>query len=135
MTMQLSSGLMEALVAEARRAHPDECCGLLLGQGDTVTGVLPAANVHPAPSTHFEIDPASLIAAYRVAREGGREVLGYYHSHPAGPPEPSLADRITAAPDDRVWAIVGREGGGWAVRLWRATPAGFVALPSETPTG
>lgn len=130
MTVQLSSAVAEALVAEAQTACPHECCGLLLGHGNTVTAIQPALNVHPTSATHFEIDPATLIAAHRAERAGGPQVLGCYHSHPAGPPEPSNADRAMAARDNRVWAIVGRGEGGWTVRLWRTTEAGFVALPS-----
>ena len=63
----------------------------------------------PDPETHFEIDPQALIDAHRAARAGGPQVLGYYHSHPAGEPEPSATDRAMAAGDGRMWAIMGRD--------------------------
>lgn len=135
MAVQLSSAVAEALVAEAQAAYPHECCGLLLGYGDIVAAIQPALNVHPAPATHFELDPATLIAAHRTERAGGPEVLGCYHSHPVGPPEPSNADQVMAARDNKVWAIVGRGEGGWLVRLWCTTEAGFVPLPSLGLTG
>jgi proteasome lid subunit RPN8/RPN11 len=129
MTVQLTSALKEALVAQAEAVAPHECCGLLLGTGQTITAIQPAPNVHPTPAIHFEVDPATLIAAHRTARAGGPQVLGYYHSHPAGPPEPSVTDRAMAPRDNKVWAIVGRGEAGWTMRFWRASEAGFVALP------
>jgi proteasome lid subunit RPN8/RPN11 len=135
MTVQLTSALKEALVAQAEAVAPHECCGLLLGAGHTITAIQPASNVHPTPATHFEIEPATLIAAHRAARAGRPQVLGYYHSHPAGPAEPSLIDRAMATWDGKVWAIVGRGEGGWTVRFWRASEAGFVALPSASTSG
>ena len=127
----MTSGGLATLLEEAARAHPRECCGLLLGEGDVVREVRPAANVHAAPERHFEIDPAALIAAHRAARAGGPALLGYYHSHSAGPPEPSATDRAAASGDGRIWAIVGQG----AVRLWRDLPEGFEALPLRVAPG
>lgn len=115
---------LDHLLAAASDAHPHECCGLLLGEGTTITHAQPTANVHPDPARHFEIDPHALIAAHRAARSGGPQVIGYYHSHPTGDPSPSATDRASAAHDGRVWAIVaGRE-----VRFFRDGEEGFVAL-------
>ena len=121
----IGPGFLDRLHADAARAHPQECCGLLLGTGRRITALLPARNVHPAPLTHFEIDPQTLIDAHRAARAGGPQVLGYYHSHPSGPPRPSATDAAMAAGDGRIWAIVG-EGD---VTFWRDGRNGFEALP------
>lgn len=111
--------------AAAAAAHPREACGILLGTGTRIVAAREAANVHPAPDTHFEIDPQALIDAHRQARAGGAQVLGYFHSHPSGPPEPSATDRASAAGDGRVWAII---AGADDVRFWRDCPEGFVPL-------
>ena len=122
--MQVSQAILTQLRAHAATTHPLECCGLLLGEGEQITAALPAANVHPAPRTHFEIDPAALIAAHRAARAGGPQIIGYYHSHPHGPPDPSATDQAEAAGDGRVWAIIG-DG---EIRLWRDAQSGFERL-------
>ena len=124
MTPKLSSALVEDLMSEAESAHPLECCGILLGTDDCIAQIRPAANVHPTPETHFEIDPQALIDAHRAVRSGGPQVMGYYHSHPSGPPEPSATDRAQATGDGRVWAIIGEGRVGW----WRDAPAGFEPL-------
>lgn len=124
MEFEVSSALIERLLAEAQAAYPLEACGLLLGQDGRIEGLHPCGNVHPEPARHFEIDPQALIDAHRTARAGGPEIIGYYHSHPSGLPEPSATDRAHATGDGRVWAIVGEGTVGW----WRDTIDGFVPL-------
>jgi proteasome lid subunit RPN8/RPN11 len=127
MPAQVSSDVVERLLAEAGSAHPQECCGLLLGSGDAITAIRPARNVHPDPARRFEIDPQALVDAYREAREGGPQVLGYYHSHPNGVAEPSATDRSLAAGDGAIWAIIA----AGRITLWRSGDAGFAKLPYE----
>ncbi|MFC0588513.1 M67 family metallopeptidase [Novosphingobium aquiterrae] len=131
MGIELTSGVHATLLEEAARAHPFECCGLLLGQGVRIERAVPAANVHPDPARHFEIDPAALITAHKAERSGGAQLLGYYHSHPNGRADPSPSDRAQAAGDGRLWAIVANE----AVLVWRDTAAGFQALPLRLVEG
>jgi proteasome lid subunit RPN8/RPN11 len=124
MPMELSSELDRLLLDHAAAAHPYEACGLLLGFGEGVERATLCANVHETPATHFEIDPQALIDAHRAARGGGLQVLGYWHSHPAGPPEPSVTDRAHGTGDGRVWAIVGEGRVGW----WVDAKSGFEPL-------
>ena len=123
--IEVSSAVIEALLGEARGSGAHECCGLLLGQGGSIRAVSPARNIHPEPRTRFELDPATLIAAHRAAREGGPEVLGYYHSHPNGLPRPSATDAAAASGDGRIWAIIARG----EVTFWQDTANGLAALP------
>lgn len=111
--------------AAADAAHPLEACGILLGEGTRITESCETANVHPAPATHFEIDPQALIDAHRAARSGGLAVIGYFHSHPAGEAVPSATDRACAVGDGKVWAIITADD----VRCWMDGEQGFVALP------
>ena len=132
MEIAVTSGVIATLIEEAAQAMPRECCGLLLGQGQTIVEARPCANVHPQPERHFEIDPVALIAAHRAARSGaGPQVLGYYHSHPTGSAEPSATDRAMTSGDGRVWAIAA----GGMVRWWRDGAQGFEALPTRIIDG
>ena len=128
MEIEVSSGVVATIVAQASAALPREACGLLLGAGDVVDSVAACANVHPMPETQFEIDPQALIDAHRAARAGGPQVLGYWHSHPSGPPAPSATDRSHATGDGRVWAIVAFDRAGGRVGWWRDTERGFEPL-------
>ena len=75
------------------------------------------------------VRPAAFVAerdAHRAARQGGPEVLGYYHSHPTDQAEPSATDRAMASGDGRVWAVVAAGD----VTFWRDDEDGFVKLSS-----
>ncbi len=131
MTLKVTSGAIATLLEEAAKAAPLECCGLLLGRAARIEEARPAANVAPDPLRHFEIDPAALFAAHRAARDGGPELIGYYHSHPDGHPLPSATDCEHASGDNRVWAIIAVG----EVRFWRDGESGFAALSYEPVAG
>lgn len=113
-TVHLPLGRRDRLVAEARRACPEECCGLLEGvrEGEEVTvlALHPAANVADDPKTGFLIDPVLHLRLARVLRGTGREIVGCYHSHPAGRAEPSARDREGGGEAGFVWIIAGVAG-------------------------
>jgi len=109
MTIEVTSGALATLRAEAKQAAPQECCGLLLGHDSRIDTIVAAANVSDTPEVRFEIDPLALLSAHKAARSGGRQVLGYYHSHPTGHPLPSATDCEHSTGDLRVWAIVARD--------------------------
>jgi proteasome lid subunit RPN8/RPN11/predicted GIY-YIG superfamily endonuclease len=115
---------LQALLEHARRDHPHEACGLLFGEEGRIAEARPCANVAAQPERSFEIDPQALIDAHRAERGGEPKLVGYYHSHPAGPLEPSATDREHATGDGRVWAIAARG----EVRLWRDGDDGFEPL-------
>ncbi|MAM39716.1 MAG: peptidase [Erythrobacter sp.] len=127
MKLEVSTAILDAMLAEAARAHPCECCGILFGEGDTITAIAPAANVHPGPESHFEINPQALVDAHRDARAGGPQVLGYYHSHPNGLARPSATDEAMATGQRLIWAIIA----AGRVTFWREGDARFAALPYE----
>jgi desampylase len=131
MTLEVTSGAIATLLSEAAEAAPRECCGLLLGSGERIDTVVPAANVSPQPLTRFEIDPAALLAAHKAARAGGPQVLGYFHSHPSGHPVPSATDCEHSTGDCRIWAIVA----GGEVAFWRDSEKGFVTLSCRIVEG
>ena len=127
MTLEVSSDVLDALLREAADAHPRECCGILLGEGVAITAGRAARNVHPTPETHFEIEPQALVDAHRAARQGGPQVVGYYHSHPNGLARPSDTDRAMASGEGAIWAIIA----AGRVTFWREGDARFAALPYE----
>jgi proteasome lid subunit RPN8/RPN11 len=111
------------MLAHAAAIAPREACGLLWGAGARIDRAEPAANVSDQPERAFEIDPATLLAAQRLARRGGAGVAGWYHSHPSGSVEPSARDAEGASREPgRVWVIVA-DGRAAA---WQACPGGPV---------
>jgi proteasome lid subunit RPN8/RPN11 len=85
---------------EAQAAFPEECCGILLGviHEDTrlVMQMTRCRNVRAGDGRRYAIDPKDLVAAQRDARARGFEILGFYHSHPGQPAEPSRTDLAEA---------------------------------------
>lgn len=124
MALEVPKKAIEAIVAHAAQAAPQEACGLLLGDGNRVLEARHTANVAPDKTRHFEIDPQALIEAHRAARNGGPQVIGYYHSHPSGSAEPSATDRANAAHDGKIWAIAAAGD----IRFWRDGEEGFEPL-------
>jgi proteasome lid subunit RPN8/RPN11 len=75
------------MVAHARSAYPNECCGAMLGsadgEGKVVRIAMPLENAFAgAQASRYELRPQDLIAADRAAREKGMDLVGIYHSHP-----------------------------------------------------
>jgi proteasome lid subunit RPN8/RPN11 len=105
----------ERLKRLAEVAYPEEFCAILLGRrrGERVrvAQVLPVTNVHDRPRRAYAIATTELIAAQRQARERKLEIVGFAHSHPDHPAEPSATDRELAYWPACVWGIVGVDGG------------------------
>ena len=114
MKLHLPDPLRARIVAEARAAFPNECCGLIEGEraGDTirVLALHPTANLADDPACGFEIDPAVHIRLRCVLRGTGRSVVGCYHSHPNGRPTPSERDRASGCEQGFVWLIAAVAG-------------------------
>jgi len=122
MAVSISRELIESILDAAQASPAREICGLLLGQGETVTAIVPAANVAAEPERRFEIDPAVLIGAHRHARSGGPAVLGHYHSHPSGDVAPSHRDAEMAHADGALWLIC---DAARRYRLWQSAAGGL----------
>jgi len=106
------------MIAHARGEAPAECCGVLLGAGDEIVDALPARNIAETPATRYLLDPQDHFNAIREARRRGVEVVGFYHSHPRSPAEPSPTDKAEANCPGYVYVIVGLGGAEPDVRAF-----------------
>jgi proteasome lid subunit RPN8/RPN11 len=124
--VRIASGARSLVLAHAERAYPSECCGALLGRASTETGgttILRAAPLRNEAADHadrrFVIGSAATRAAERDAGRDGLEVVGFYHSHPDHPAEPSPSDVSQAWPW-YAYVIVGVHAGeAGPARAWR----------------
>jgi proteasome lid subunit RPN8/RPN11 len=66
----------------------------------------------------FLIDPRDYAAVDREARAEGLEILGFYHSHPNHPAEPSKYDHDMAMPDQSYVIVSIQEGRAADFRSW-----------------
>lgn len=106
MRVTIRQSIVDQLLVWAREAAPQECCGLLFGRAGCIERAQCAANVSDTPTQSFEIDPAALFEAQRLARADGPRLIGYFHSHPGGDTAPSRADAAGAGDENRLWLIV-----------------------------
>lgn len=116
------------VVEHARRGKPYEVCGVLGGRRGRESGVrmaVPVENVSETPRTNYLMEPESQLEAIDEVEEGGLEVVGFYHSHPAGPEEPSETDAARANWPDHSYVIVSLGGEEPFVGSWRWTGEEF----------
>lgn len=107
--------------AHGADAYPDECCGVLLGPGDgAVTESWRLDNSTDLERRRrFLIGPDDYRRADARAEARGLEIVGFYHSHPDHPAEPSAFDLAHAWPN-LSYAIVSIRGGvPREMRSWR----------------
>ena len=109
MGLALNPNQVDQIIAHAREASPQECCGLIGGliEGRAQT-IYRARNVAGDPLTSYEAAPEDLFAAQRAMRERGEQLLAIYHSHPrSADPQPSATDVRLAYYPSAVYLIVG----------------------------
>ena len=96
------------------RQVPLEACGLLAGKQDRVEEVIPVHNQAQSP-VRFRMDPYEQLWAFDWIESNGLELLGIFHSHPAGPETVSATDIAEAAYEvvHLIWAPV---HDGWQAR-------------------
>jgi proteasome lid subunit RPN8/RPN11 len=105
MTITVSPTQLDEIRRHGEADYPHECCGLLIGSfaadGRKVTEeVVPISNAREeaAKRNRFLIAPEDLLRGEKHARNSGRDVVGFYHSHPDHPAVPSAFDLEHAWP-------------------------------------
>ncbi|VTT88195.1 Proteasome-associated protease Rpn11 [Halorubrum sp. DM2] len=85
-----------------------------------------ADNVAETPQIRYRIDPEEQLELLEEIEAAGLDVVGFYHSHPTGPTEPSETDAAEATWPDRSYVICALDGypfvGSWR---WRADAEAF----------
>ena len=108
MPLKIGAGDVGHIHDHAKEAYPEECAGALVGMD--VEGMKIVVDVWRAENTHeeersrrFLIGPLRIKEFEERAAERDMDVLGFYHSHPDHPAEPSEYDREHAWPG---WSYV-----------------------------
>jgi proteasome lid subunit RPN8/RPN11 len=97
----------DAIVAHAKRDHPDEACGVVAGPegSDTPTRFVPMVNAAGSP-TFYEFDSTELLALYKDMDRRGEEPVVVYHSHTATEAYPSRTDIGLASEPNAHYVLV-----------------------------
>ncbi|MHA3701327.1 Mov34/MPN/PAD-1 family protein [Jatrophihabitans sp. YIM 134969] len=105
--LTISAELRDAMVAHARRDHPDEACGVIAGPegSDTPTRFVPMTNAERSP-TFYRFDPTEQLQLYKQMDANDEEVVVVYHSHTATEAYPSRTDVSYAGEPNAHYVLV-----------------------------
>lgn len=141
--LHVARSAFESMVAQAEAGYPNEVCGVLAGRDERtdssddrtdpsedrhVTAVHAVPNVADHPRTEYRMAPEEQLAAIDAVEDAGRDLVGFYHSHPAGPAGPSPTDEARATWPGYVYAIVSLEGEDPELGAWEWTGEAFEEL-------
>ena len=137
MMLRLSREVETAIREAGAAAWPNECCGILFGrEADgrrAVEAAKPIVNAREDGEQYhrFLITAEDMLQAELEARRSGREILGFYHSHPDHPAKPSDYDREHALPGYTYLILQVEQGRPAALTGWQLRPdrEAFVSEP------
>ncbi len=112
--LALSKRHWHEMLDHVEKQVPLEACGLLAGKNDQVAKVILVRNQAQSP-VRFVMDPYEQIQAFDWIESNGLDLLGIFHSHPAGPETASVTD-IAEAAYEVVQLIWSRKESRWQVR-------------------
>ena len=82
---------VDEMIAHALEDDPNECCGILGGNGDEVKRLYRATNLEKSPY-RYRMEPLDQLNADKDCDENGWEFMAFYHSHTHSPAYPSATD-------------------------------------------
>jgi proteasome lid subunit RPN8/RPN11 len=91
--LTIDQTIVDAIVAHARRDHPDEACGVVAGPigADLPTRLIPMDNAARS-MTFYEFDSLEQLRVWREMDDNDEEPVVIYHSHTATEAYPSRTD-------------------------------------------
>lgn len=105
--LTLDTATVAAIVAHARRDHPDEACGIVAGPAgsDRAERVIPMANAERSP-TFYRFDSMEQLRVWREMDDRDEVPVVIYHSHTATEAHPSRTDISLASEPDAHYVLV-----------------------------
>jgi cysteine synthase B len=119
--LTLTPDVVTHIRADGVRTYPHETCGAMFGRTDgSVDEVLPLDNVSTEERRRrYLIGPAEYRTAEQHADAQGQRLIGFYHSHPDHPAQPSTTDLEQAWPNLSYVIVSIRQGQPAELRSWR----------------
>jgi len=112
--LTLTQEQLQKMIAHVNSHVPFEACGLLAGRNSKVESVLEVTN-QAQSEVRFVMDPIEQLNAFEWIESNGLDLIGIFHSHPAGPETVSPTD-IADAAYAVVHVILARTNGAWHAR-------------------
>ena len=133
--VSLSSPALDAIRRHGQETYPHECCGALIGYAEDPPLILVALplpnNTEEGPRRRFLIRPNDYREAEAAAKSAQLTLLGFYHSHPDHPAQPSQHDLDHAWPNMHYLIASVQQGRFEVIRAWylRDDRSAFDELP------
>jgi proteasome lid subunit RPN8/RPN11 len=131
--LRIRRDLVDAMVAHARRDHPDEACGVIAGPegSDRPERFIPMLNAARSP-TFYEFDSADLLKLYREMDANDEVPVVIYHSHTATEAYPSRTDVSYASEPEAHYVLVStRDADTDELRSYRIVDGEITEEPVE----
>jgi len=111
--LRIDQATYDAIVAHAKRDHPDEACGIVAGPegSDRPERMVEMVNAAGSP-TFYEFDSLDLLRLYRDMDANDEEPVVIYHSHTATEAYPSRTDIGLAGEPGAHYVLVSTRGHG-----------------------
>jgi len=136
--IRLKSTDVEEIKQIAQKTYPHECCGVMVGSVEngvkTVTELIPAENQRTdSPANRYLITPDLLNELEKNLKGTGRAIVGFFHSHPNVPAQPSTYDQDHAWPWYSYLIVSVNKGQAGEIHNWklRDDRSGFDAEKME----
>jgi proteasome lid subunit RPN8/RPN11 len=119
--LTIASAIVDAIVAHARRDHPDEACGVVAGPigSDLPTRLIPMDNAARS-MTFYEFDSMEQLRVWREMDDNDEEPVVIYHSHTSTEAYPSRTDiSFAGEPGAHYMLVSTREPDSEEIRSYR----------------
>ncbi|HSL34336.1 MAG TPA: M67 family metallopeptidase [Candidatus Limnocylindrales bacterium] len=121
--VELSAGMVQAMIDHARAEYPNEMCGVVIGDGPAADGGRPLrwepARNRAASPVRYDIHPDDLYRLTVATDEADEVFWAIVHSHTHSPPRPSMTDVGLAFYPDALYLLVSLAEAEPALAAWR----------------
>jgi len=119
--LTIEQAILDAIVAHARRDHPDEACGVVAGPAGSERPERHIPMENAARSmTFYEFDSKEWFRVYNEMQDRDEEPVVIYHSHTATEAYPSRTDvNIAGYPEAHYLLVSTREPESTEIRSFR----------------
>jgi len=127
--LHLTSQQWHTLLAHLQAHLPEEAGGLLAGRSGVVHQVYCLENIEHSPVAYL-LDPHQQVQAMVEIEMNGWELCGIFHSHPAGPPQPSPTDVAQAYYPEAIYLVCAPDADGqWQGQGFTIVAGSVTAVP------
>ena len=133
MALRLPRAYVDEMIAHAREDAPNECCGIIAGDGDRrATRLYRAINAEASPY-RYSVEPKDLLRIHNDVDEHDWQFLAIYHSHTHTEAYPSPTDvRLAAGWPDAYYVLVSlQDEANPVVRAYRIIEGEVTEEPLE----